>query len=130
MRISSTLQRYLLFQIPGLLLAAVVVTGAVTYFETRWELGAAAMVLLVVKDLALYPVMRHAFIDQTHVGIETLVGANAIVSKAVAPDGYVKVRGALWRAEAMSGQGPLEIGERVVIRSFEGLTLQVEKHRR
>jgi len=107
-----------------------VVIGGISYFELGWELGAAAMVLLVVKDLALYPVMRHAFTNQSHVGIETLIGARAVVSKAVAPDGYVKVRGALWRAEAMSGHGPFEKGDSVVITSFEGLTLRVETHPR
>ena len=111
-----------------MLVAATVVAGAVSYFELRWEFGVVAMVLLGVKDLALYPVMKHAFNDQNHVGIETLVGARATVKKAIAPNGYIKVHGALWRAEAVPGEGPFEEGDSVVITSFKGLTLHVEKH--
>ena len=70
--------------------------------------------------------MKHAFNKESHVGVDTLVGARAVVSKALEPSGYVKVRGSLWRAQAEPGQGPFEEGASVIVQSVDGLTLHAQ----
>lgn len=57
------------------------------------------------------------------VGAETLVGRHAVVSADCMPEGQVRVAGELWRARCEGGAG---VGDEVVIRQVDGLTLVVE----
>jgi membrane-bound serine protease (ClpP class) len=58
------------------------------------------------------------------VGVETLVGATAVVVTPCRPRGQVRVAGELWQAECPEGADP---GERVEIRAVDGLTLRVAR---
>jgi len=58
------------------------------------------------------------------VGAEALVGATARVADACRPDGWVKVRGELWRARCVVGA---DAGETVRVREVSGLLLVVER---
>ena len=60
---------------------------------------------------------------QVQVGLETLVGRRAVVSADCMPDGQVRVAGELWRAHCRAGAG---VGDEVVVREVDGLTLVVE----
>jgi membrane-bound serine protease (ClpP class) len=57
------------------------------------------------------------------VGAETLVGRRAVVVRALAPRGQVKLDGEVWEARA---QYDLLPGDEVVVRSVDGLVLEVE----
>jgi membrane-bound serine protease (ClpP class) len=57
------------------------------------------------------------------VGAETLVGRRAVVASDCMPEGQVRVAGELWRARCRGGAG---VGDEVVIREIDGLTLVVE----
>jgi membrane protein implicated in regulation of membrane protease activity len=57
------------------------------------------------------------------VGSETLIGRHAVVSFDCMPEGQVKVDGEIWRARCAGGAG---VGDEVVIREVDGLTLVVE----
>ena len=57
------------------------------------------------------------------VGTETLVGRRAVVSTDCMPEGQVKVAGEIWHARCAGGAG---VGDEVVIREVDGLTLVVE----
>lgn len=56
-------------------------------------------------------------------GEEGLVGQTGVARTALAPQGKVFVRGELWDAVATT---PLAVGQPVVVRKVDGLTLQVE----
>ncbi|MBW2433859.1 MAG: NfeD family protein, partial [Deltaproteobacteria bacterium] len=45
----------------------------------------------------------------------------------LAPSGYVKIRGELWRAEKLGDGPPIEAGQAVQIIKMEGLTLFVKQ---
>jgi membrane-bound serine protease (ClpP class) len=59
---------------------------------------------------------------RSSVGAQTLVGREAIVVRALEPDGQVTIDGERWQAHSASG-APL--GTRVVIERIDGLTLEV-----
>src|SRR5215218_7587561 len=63
--------------------------------------------------------------EPVRAGSEELIGAVAEVREPLDPDGQVFVAGALWRARA-TGAGEIGLGNRVRIKSVEGLTLEVE----
>ena len=58
------------------------------------------------------------------VGTETLVGKRASVVSDCLPDGQVRLDGEIWRAHC---DGGARMGETVVVRSVEGLTLDVAR---
>ena len=60
---------------------------------------------------------------QAAVGTETLVGRKAVVSVACRPQGQVRVAGEIWQARCDSG---VDVGDAVVIREVDGLTLVVD----
>src|SRR3954469_1549145 len=63
--------------------------------------------------------------EPVRTGSEELVGSIAEVREPLDPEGQVFVAGALWRARVSDG-GTIGLGNRVVIKSVDGLTLEVE----
>jgi len=96
----STPLRYLLFQIPGGIAATLVLA-------ILWdiELLSGRMALLlglgwILKDVITYPLVRRSYESGAHRhGGSVLIGMSAIVVRDLAPEGYVRIRGELWRAE-------------------------------
>ena len=76
-----------------------------------WELGETALLFWWSKR------------RRVAVGAETLVGRRAVVSVECRPEGQVRVAGEIWRARCAAGAG---VGDEVVIREVDGLTLVVE----
>jgi membrane-bound serine protease (ClpP class) len=63
--------------------------------------------------------------EPVRTGSEELVGAIGEVREPLDPDGQVFLNGALWRARSTDGER-VELGNRVRVRSVDGLTLEVE----
>jgi membrane-bound serine protease (ClpP class) len=63
--------------------------------------------------------------EPVRTGSEELVGASAEVRESLNPTGQVFVNGALWQARLVDG-GEVGPGNRVRIKSVDGLTLEVE----
>jgi membrane-bound serine protease (ClpP class) len=63
--------------------------------------------------------------EPVRTGTEELVGAIGEVREPLDPDGQVFLNGALWRARSTDGER-VELGNRVRVRSVDGLTLEVE----
>lgn len=77
-----------------------------------------------VKDMALYPLVRSAYeIDDTP-PIARLIGRVGTAAQRLAPRGYVRVRGELWRAETDAGAA-VEPEATVEVVGAAGLTLRV-----
>ena len=116
---------YVLWQLPGWCL-----TGSVALWVAAltglpaWAAGA-LVGLVMLKDFALFPAMRVVFrpprVD------ERLVGARGRAVELLAPGGYVRVHGELWKAEARAAGRQIEAGTPIVVREARGLTLLVEE---
>ena len=123
---SRTLLKYLVVQVPGWLLLAGI--GLFLGARLRWPDWALAVLLAlaVLKDLALYPLLRQAYEGDPRTGAERLVGFRGSVAKALRPQGYIRVRGELWHAEVEARTEAVPEGARVTVRAARGLTLTVE----
>lgn len=115
----SRFTRYLLWQAPGW----IAVTGALAVLGWLFALPLWILMLgvavFVAKDLAMYPLVRDTLRPPSG-----LAGARGRAVERLAPAGYVKIAGELWRAEAADGEIPA--GTDVVVREVRGLTLRVE----
>jgi membrane-bound serine protease (ClpP class) len=54
-----------------------------------------------------------------------MIGRRGIVTGRLDPEGYVRVRGELWRAETVENERPLEEGQSVTVVGVSGLKLYV-----
>lgn len=121
----TVFKRYLLLQIPGWML-----TVAILYWLHRWlglPVWAAALLLAgeVAKDFILYPKLRRAYESDEKTGADRLIGIEAVVRQRLAPEGYVEIRGELWRARPAGEEATLEVGAAVRVVDAGGLLLTV-----
>jgi membrane-bound serine protease (ClpP class) len=117
--------KYLIFQIPGWLIAAAVMTGLWHWqFIPKW-LAVLGFFGWVAKDLLLYPFLRRAYESDVKTGSAELVGARGIAEEELAPAGYVRVRGELWRATVSPPDGVVSAGAEVEIVRADGMRIFV-----
>jgi membrane protein implicated in regulation of membrane protease activity len=114
-----------LLQIPAWTIVAMILVGLL-----HWEIlppWAAALIFVawMVKDILLYPVFRSAYDAEERTGLQALVGVKGVAESDLKPDGFVRVRGELWRAVANPNNKIILSGTRVEIVSAEGMKLRV-----
>ena len=103
-----------------LTLAAVVL--ALTVLPAPW--GAVAIVGALAVDVAETAIfVRWSRRRRSAVGVEAMVGRRAVVVRALAPQGQVKLDGEVWEARGPIGLDP---GQEVVVARVDGLVLEVE----
>lgn len=116
--------KYLIFQFPGWVIA-----GMVLLFIERWQwiqtwLAIACFCGWVLKDLLLYRFFRRAY-EPDVTGAARLIGARGVAEGDLAPHGYIRVRGELWRAVAGRADGVVRSGTEVEIVSAERMEVFV-----
>lgn len=125
MKLPPDVRNYFLWQVPGWVVAALVLlwlhalVGLPTW--AAWLLFG----LYVAKDCVLFPMMRGSF-RPPEPG-EPLIGARGRAVEPLAPTGYVRIGGELWKAEARPPDRVIASGSPVVVRDARGLTLVVEE---
>ncbi len=128
--IRRVLGRYVLFQIPELLLAGtgLLVLVGLEVLTARW--GWILFALWIAKEVVLFPLVRKAYEPSDPTATSRLIGATAVVIECLDREGRVRVGPELWRARLVAeAPGPIEPGESVCVTSVEGLTLWVEPRR-
>jgi len=119
--------RYLLFQIPSLILLVLILILIRRWVNfPEWFFWGAIAVWLA-KDMILFPFVWRAYDRDRLRELQSLVGIEGIVEERLAPSGYIRVHGELWRAEVVRPGVRIERGEPVRIRGIKGLRLQVER---
>lgn len=122
----TTFQRYMLFQLPGMLIEIAVLAALIEWWDLPLWAAIGIFALLVLKDLALYPFLRVGYETKERSGIERLIGERGVVKQRLDPEGYVLVHGELWKARSAHPGPPLDPGARVRVAASEGMLLLVE----
>ena len=124
---ARTFRKYLALQVPGWILLLSLLLVLRSWIGQSVWLSAVLLGIWIVKDLLLYPFLRRAYEEDPFMtGAERLVGALGVVTKPLTPQGYIRVRGELWRAEARTVE-PIPEGSIVRVSAARGLTLAVEQ---
>jgi membrane protein implicated in regulation of membrane protease activity len=87
-----------------------------------WGL-AILMAGLAVVAYATYRIGKGTFAVRHKGALEALVGGEGKVVKPLAPVGYVKIRGELWKA--VCEESKLEVGDKVIVVGVDGMMLIV-----
>lgn len=120
----SPFWRYTALQVPGWVLALALGWWIRTSFDAPGWLAPAILLAWVVKDMALYPLLRSAYDVNEAPPVERLVGRRGVAIEPLAPSGYVRIGGELWRARA-SDATPIAPHLAVEVVGAEGLVLSV-----
>lgn len=122
----STGIKYLLFQIPGWVLAGVILTGLRYWAGIPGWTALGLFLLWVAKDLVMYPLLRTAYESGVKTGAEQLIGTRGVAQDELSPRGFVRVRGELWRAEIHPTDQPIPPGSPIKVLAADGMTLIVK----
>jgi membrane protein implicated in regulation of membrane protease activity len=125
---AATLRRYLLFQVPGWLVATLALAAAVRWWDLplRWALlGFAAW---LAKDLLLYPIVHRAY-EPDGRAPHGPIGEHGVAETAVDDGGWVRVGPERWRARRAPGAPPIAPGAPVRVVRLRGHELEVEPER-
>jgi membrane-bound ClpP family serine protease len=123
------LARYTLFQIPDLILLGLALAAAVRWWELSVFVAYVLFGLWIVKDIAMFPILRVAYQTDGASAADRLDGALGVVTRPLDPTGYVSVASELWSAEVPIESAPVAAGSSVRVVGIRGLTLLVEADR-
>lgn len=123
----SAFTRYVLFQVPGWVLAVIAVVMLREWTDVSLWAAIALVAVWVVKDFLLFPFLRSAYEQDTRVGAERLIGERGVAVERLDSVGYIRVHGELWRAEQLPPGEPIPEGARVTVHAARGFTLLVQR---
>jgi membrane-bound ClpP family serine protease len=79
----------------------------------------------VLKDWILYPWLRSAYEVSYRTGSKMLIGCKGVTESQLTPEGFIRVRGELWRAVATPGDLKISTGIKVEIIDADGMRVFV-----
>ena len=120
----SPFWRYTAFQVPGWAVALGLAWWVHGSFDVPGWVAPAIPVAWIVKDMALYPLLRSAYEVNEAPPVERLIGRRGVAVEPLAPDGYVRIGGELWRARSDDAT-PIARHLTVEVVGAEGLVLSV-----
>jgi membrane protein implicated in regulation of membrane protease activity len=118
--------RYALLQLPSQALVVLALMVIRRWVDLPSWFFWTCVACWVLKDVILFPFVWRAYDWDRTPDAHSMVGLQGTAVEPLAPAGYVRVRGELWRAEAVGDGHPIQAGEAVAVRGNRGLTLLVE----
>jgi membrane-bound serine protease (ClpP class) len=118
--VQDSLRTYIVAQLPGWLLAAVAISALAHWVPLPTWVGVGVVTAWVIKDLLLYPAMRHYY--RPALPDRRIVGQLGIAVTDLAPRGFVRIHGELWQAES---EEEIREGAGILVRDVSGLRLRV-----
>ena len=89
-----------------------------------WPLQALLVLLVAVYAVVTYRLGSNALRRKPAPGFTSMAGLNGKVTRRLAPEGMVRIKGEFWQATADGG--PIEAGSEVIVTGQEGLMLTVK----
>jgi membrane-bound ClpP family serine protease len=119
--------RYLVLMIPGVVVLALVLVLAQHWVPIPGWLFGTIVLLWILKEVIMFPFVWRAHDHWQAEPSRLMIGDRGVARERLAPDGYILVRGELWKAEKTDSGPPIEKGEFVRIEKMEGLKLFVRR---
>ena len=96
----KTLLRYAVLQIPGIILAGFVLWGLHAGLGVSGRTAWGLFLLWLAKDALLFFFVWPAYQGSEGDGWYSLIGLRGEVCRPLRPEGYIRIRGVLWKARA------------------------------
>ena len=124
MQKKDTIKRYILFQIPELIVTFLVLILIRNLFEFSFWVILAVVIGAVVKDVVMFHFTWTAYIVHKPEDYANLKGKRCIALDDFEKKGMVRINGELWKART---DKPLKKGDELIVQKIDGLELSVEK---
>jgi membrane-bound ClpP family serine protease len=121
--------RYTLFQIPEILLLGVVLYGLYIWFSVPMWMLVTIMGIWIAKDFIWFFFIWRVYEIPRSDKDPRLEGEVGVVIEPLNPQGYVKIRGELWKAKS-EGDISIQVNAKVDVVDHKGLVLIVRPHRK
>lgn len=118
--------RYILLQIPELILIVIGLNLIQIWFELADWLFWVIILVMVIKDIILFPFLWRAYDWDNPQNTNPLLGVRGVTRERLAPNGYIFINGELWMAEPADEGAIIEKDEEVIVTGARGLTLYVQ----
>jgi membrane-bound ClpP family serine protease len=126
----KTFAKYLLFEIPQWILLALILWVLVETTDLPVWAVQGFFIVWVLKDIAIFPLVRNAYENDAKTGTEQLIGVKATTQDRLDPEGFVRIHGVLWKARAEPADQPINRDTVVTVCAARGLTLIVQTENR
>jgi membrane protein implicated in regulation of membrane protease activity len=117
--------RYVLLNIPELAAVVLILIIIQHWVVLQTWLFWSIIGLWICKDALLFPFVWRAYDWNRSEQSGSMIGALGLAKQRLAPSGYVRIRGELWRAERIGEGPPIEAGQTVRVEKMKGLTVFV-----
>jgi membrane protein implicated in regulation of membrane protease activity len=124
----TILIKYTLLQIPALVLIISILMLLKQWVAIPSYVVWGIVILWVIKDVILFPLTWRSYGSDRQHDPHPMVGRYGIAQQSLAPSGYVKIDGVLWRAEVIGDDSAINAGESIRVQKVNGLTLYVVRH--
>lgn len=121
----KTLLRYALFQIPGIILVVVVLWVLHALLGISARTAGTLLLLWLAKDALMFFFVWPAYQGSEGDGWYSLIGMRGEVRRPLRPDGYIRIRGVLWKARAEDDTAEIPPGTQVDVVGRDGIQLIV-----
>ena len=123
---ARVLMKYLLLQMPMLLLVIVGLFLARRYLGLPAWAAWGGPVVWLAKDMLLFPLVWRSYDDRKTNNAHSMSGVQGRAVEMLNNSGFVLVCGVLWRAEVAGARRPIHKGEQVRVHGSRGLVLLVQ----
>mgnify|MGYP006291068065 CR=1 FL=1 len=120
------LGRYILLQLPVIIILILVYQLSQQYETIPGKYILILLGIWIIKDIVLYPFVWRAYDARLLKAKHTMIGLKGVCIDRLDPEGYIRVRGERWRAQVRDDLSTIKKGERVYIYGNDGLTLLVK----
>ncbi|WP_156932926.1 NfeD family protein [Desulfonatronum lacustre] len=121
----KTLLRYALFQVPGIILVGVFLWVLHALLGVSARIAWVLLLLWLVKDALMFFFVWPAYQGSEGDGWYSLVGLRGEVRRPLRPEGYIRIRGVLWKARAEDQTAQIPPGTQVDVVGRDGIQLIV-----
>lgn len=121
--------RYFLIQVVSFIVFVLILFLIHYWVAYPFWVDTVLVIAWVVKDVLLFPFTWRAYDWEHNRPHSGLVGFIGDTREGLDPEGYIMVRGELWKACSMREGDVIETGTPVIVRDIKGLTLIVERYR-
>jgi membrane-bound serine protease (ClpP class) len=118
-----SVRAYVLLELGELLGLIILIVVLVQFIHLPLWLAVAVPAGKLLKFILVYPSVRRSAKQPVYTGLESLIGARGSVVDPLDPEGYVKIRGELWRAR--SDGPPIPAGAEIEVWATDGIRLLV-----
>ncbi len=120
--------RYTLLQIPAIIIIISVMAALRHYLEIHLLLFWGIILGWLIKDIVMFPFVWRAYDNGRQGSGGDMEGMAGTVTRRLEPQGYVRVRGELWRAVLVDDESA-EKGEAVTVAGRDGMLLRVKREK-